>query len=119
VKVVTFYPAASSTLSWKADEELRLIAVSSSIDALVSLDPQLTWLQFVTRTAGTVQETVEFLLRSTYSVAGDPNLLDRFIGLDFEVPKGQTVFVHSGSTGGVVQLMFQLNTVQHVVIDNV
>jgi len=117
VRVVSFYPAANSTLSWTADQDVRFVGGSSSIDALVHVDAQLTWLEFVSQTAGSVVENLGILLRSTYSSVG---VDDRFFGFEIPIPRGQKIFVSAGTTGGVVQLIFKTSAdVTHVLIDNV
>jgi hypothetical protein len=110
VRVVTFYVGASSSSSWTVPENCVLTGLQASMDALFTLDPDGTWLDYVTATG--VVDQIQLLTRSVYSKLGDPHPMYQLSQLSIELLKDQRVFLAAGPTAGLVQLFVEPDSSQ-------
>jgi hypothetical protein len=99
LRQVNFTFSAANTLSWQADANYTLVAMYSSVTAVASLEPGLTFATFSATTSDRVDEFVR------------PAALTAAIafrqGLSFDLLKDQKIFVAT-SAAGIVQLFFEL-----------
>ena len=105
--MITFYIPASGSASWQAPADGVVSAVTSSIDGLLTLDPDGTWLDYVTQAGPKSVEQTQVLLRSVYSSLGDPHPMFQLNNLAIDYLQGQKIFVSAGNAAGLVQLFCQ------------
>lgn len=100
---MSFYVPASGVASWEAPADGYVSAVTSSIDALLTLDPDGTWLGYVTEAGPKAVEQTQVLLHSQYGISASAAMF-QLNQLALEYIKGQKIFVSAGDTAGLVQL---------------
>jgi len=106
VRVVSFFVPGNGAVSWTAPSDCMITGLTSSIDALLTLDPDGTWLAFVSSTNQSLEQN-QILMHSDYSQLGQGHDMFQLSQLTFQLTKGQMVFVSAGSTTGVVQIFVE------------
>jgi hypothetical protein len=97
VRGVVLFADSGSTVSWEADEDVILTGALSYGVGLLSLEPDLTLANWNNRPTDQAQSQLRIILNPTGGFLS---------GLQFEILKGQKIFIAPSGSGQVFQLFF-------------
>ena len=103
---VSVFVPASAVASWECTEDCVLTGLQASMDALVSLDPDATWTDYVAQTGPGSTDRFEILTHSQYGISAGAAMF-QLNGLLINLIKGQKIFVACGPIAGLVQLFIE------------
>jgi hypothetical protein len=76
------------------------------MDALLSLDPDATWLDFVSQVGPRSVDQVQILTHSNYGSQGSADMF-QLSELMIQLIKGTKVFISAGPAAGLVQIFYE------------
>jgi hypothetical protein len=101
LKIVNFTFNDAGPLIWEVDEDCILFGCISTVQAVLSLEPDLRWSNFVTITQNSVDEKFRLILPADF-----PHLSPTVL-LNFQLLKGQKIYISGSGGQGLAQLFVE------------